>query len=623
MAEVLRSRLLGWNSIVPEHIRVEQVGRTGGGRVFKLSNRARTPSDVAALHVLSDRLSGTFREVFVERLRAAHQAFAEADLGVEWLAEDPQQTWFVERWGGNVIHDQELSVPIVEEIGRYLARAHAIDTGWFSPTQHRLTELYPALALAGDGGMLWIWACMYGLDQMTDSAQRRHAAVGPAPASEVGARRVTCHLDPSAENITRGSDGRWRFIDLDFAAVNYAALDLAQLISKPYCHQPSLKAAAMRGYLQGLGFDATEDEVFALCLDVERMNAHPLRIGIDPSNPLADHIVAIADRALADPELARDIVANGFRACAPMLVLGDMLVAPGGQRRPVPASIHRRAPDQAFRRTFRLNWDGTIAVPSCRGLLGERGDGRIVVMDLEAEGHLRVALGDGAVPITGLRAPLSAPGPLTLAGAYAGRAVVAGESELDPAERAVGYLRIGPIDDALHVHFEPDGFIRLADRPHLVLSHYGGRTRPGTRIVIVAANGHQSQRFRVHDDATISPVLHRDAVFGVDDSGLVLVAASADSSVLEFELAGTMQPPMRGDGSGAPRGPRQAILELASHPGMALSAEPWPAREDVLRPVIAPVARAARWIVDAHEIRLVDDGGVLAVGLPFSYAPEA
>ncbi len=618
MAKVLRSRLNGWDSIDPADVRVEHVGRTGGGRVFKLTNQARTPSAAAALRVLPDRWSGAFREVFVAKTRAAQRAFSDADLAMGRLAEDPGGEWLVEGWGGDVIHDQELSVAVVERIGRSLARAHAINPAWFNATRQALSELYPVLAHVDDGGWLWAWVWYSGLDQMSEPAQRRHAVIGPAPASEAGGRLVTCHLDPSGENIVRGPDDRWRFIDFDSASVNHAALDIAVFFSKPYCHRPVFKEALVRGYLQELGGGATEEDVFALRLDAERMLAHPLRIGLgELSHPLADRIVAIANRALVDPDLARDILANGFRGCAPMLALSDTLVAPYGLPRPVPAAIHRDAPEQAFRTELRVNWDGTIAVPARKGLLGEGADGRVVVRHVAQEGPLRVSLRGGTVPITGLRAPVSPPVPLLLAGAHAGRAVVAGEVERDPVERAVGFLEIGSSDDALTVHFEPDGAIRLADRLHLQLSHYGGRTRPGTRIVIAPAIRHGSQRFRVHDDATISPDLHRDSVFGVNDFGLVLVAARAESGVLEFDEVVTARAPTPSDRGASTRQPSTRVtLELASHPGMALSAEPWPGRQDVLRPVIVPVSEASPWVVDSDGLRLADGGGVLAVGLP-------
>ncbi len=60
------------------------------------------------------------------------------------------------------------------------------------------------------------------------------------------------------------------------------------------------------------------------------------------------------------------------------------------------------------------------------------------------------------------------------------------------------------------------------------------------------------------------------------------------------------------------------VLELESHPGMALSVGPYEDRDDVKSLVLVPVADAERFIVAADHLRLAVGGEKIALGAPVS-----
>ena len=58
------------------------------------------------------------------------------------------------------------------------------------------------------------------------------------------------------------------------------------------------------------------------------------------------------------------------------------------------------------------------------------------------------------------------------------------------------------------------------------------------------------------------------------------------------------------------------VLELQSHPGRALSVDPYEDRDGVKSLVLVPIADAERFIIAADHLRLASGGGRIALGVP-------
>ena len=137
--------------------------------------------------------------------------------------------------------------------------------------------------------------------------------------------------------MVRADDGA-RLIDMEGACVTYAIHDISYFIflterqamrQGVRCETDELKQAFVRAYLVKCGLPASPADVLALRLDTERckmatnwfdsnalMNFLSQRKDGDDLGPVYPELAAIADRALTDRELAREIVKQGFEHCA-------------------------------------------------------------------------------------------------------------------------------------------------------------------------------------------------------------------------------------------------------------------------------------------------------------------
>ncbi|MCP4038324.1 MAG: ATP-binding cassette domain-containing protein [bacterium] len=640
MAEALRGRYEGWETVTAGEIAVADHSGLGGGKAYKLTNLANPAAPAAALHILEDLVCRDPEETFIyERQRIAHQIFSDAGLTARRIREDPDKVWFVEEWAGATIQGEDLSIELVEEIARLIARAHAVDTAWYDILRRQQCERYPALENAPKGSHIWWFASKPHafLDPVSPRLQRMWIEAGPAPVTAAGSRLVTAHGDVTPNNIVRTADGL-KFIDMEYSCVNYAIHDLAFFVGVMDFGFDSLtdqlQQAFIRAYLVECGSPASAADVFALRLDVERCRMATnffdpnslwdlvnMRVDCDDLGTAYAELVAIADRALLDPELAHEILRDGFDRHPTVRAIQAEV------GRPVIGmcvTVHADAPEPVMRSGLQINWDGTIQSTweLWRGaVLGVDAEGRVVLTNCgNPKERLRLCMDGGRIPITGRRAPASAPIPLRLAGSHADQALVLSEVADRHMGNDVQFVKVGRREDALLVHVEPDGVIRLADRPDQAFDCASGKTSPGTRVNIYHNHCHDNQKFVLNDDSSLSPVENHDVVWGLLGDQLTLVPKDDPRAErLEFgeELARASQ--VRGPGTMVEGEPAAwdggVVLELWSHPGRALSVDPCAYGDDATHLVLVPIASAERVIVARDHLRLANGGGRIALGV--------
>ncbi|MCP5066947.1 MAG: phosphotransferase [bacterium] len=631
MADALRGRLAGWESVRAADVCVEDFSGRAGGKVHRLTNQAEPLARPAALHVVHEFFCPAAAEpIFFDRMRLAQERFADAGLGPCRIAEDPQREWFVEEWAGcnpSIAPDLDLC----EEVGRLIARVHAIEPTWYDEIRSRKCERYPALREASRTSYIWRFASMpqHFFELIPPEWQRRWIEAGPSPITEAGSSLVTIHGDVHHANLVRDGDGL-KLVDLESACVSSAIQDIAFSMDR-FCRTNEQRDVFVRAYLVECGLPASGRDVFALRLDAERcrMSADfegdllaTLRermVDAEDLGPTYRTLVQIAARAFESAPLAEEIVRDGFEGCAPVREVRRVEGRPGlGML----VAVHRNLPARVERTHFVVNWDGTIqpSWESWRGfVLGASKSGEVVLASyLNDRERLRLRMDVSATPVTGQRAPSALPVPLSLGGVHAGKAIVR-----SPHEKGVfrgrdwQHLGVGTVGHAIVVHFEPDGVLRLADQPRQAVQCEPFASRD---VDLWPHSGEAEQRFVLNDDRTLSPILDRDLVWGVRDSTLILVARNHDAALVfgdEFVAAARAE----GAGAVAEDAPPDCdgegrVLELASHPGYVLSTVPWEDREDVRRLVLVPVAHAERFIVAADQLRRAQGGGLLALGVP-------
>ena len=260
----------GWASVTPRDIVIEDYSGGPGRKVFKLTNGAKPGAAAAALHIIRETADSATDSVFFDRQRAAHRVFESAGISPPRVAEDPGKEWFVETWAGNRLAESEVSVDLIEEIARLVARVHAIDPAWYEDIRSRHCLRLPALRNAPKGNHIWWYTSLpqQFADEVSEALLRVWINAGPEPATETGSRIVTLHGDVHRGNILRTEEGL-RLIDMEAACVGYAIHDLSYSIGY-LCETSTHKEAFLRVYLEERGLPASRGDVFALRLDVER-----------------------------------------------------------------------------------------------------------------------------------------------------------------------------------------------------------------------------------------------------------------------------------------------------------------------------------------------------------------
>ncbi len=627
--QALRRSLPGWERVTASDIAASVVSGLGGGQAHILTAAGAATNTAAVLHINDPYFAEDGDTVFFDRVRAAQTAFVEAGVSPRRLVDDPGGTWFIEEWGGRAVAHETISTELIEELARLVARTHSIDTAWYDDIRRRQRERHPALQSAPDASHIWFYVAMrqHFLDGISEEKLLNWISNGPVPASAAGSRLVTVHGDVHPGNLVRSERGL-RLIDLEAAGVNYAIQDIAYCLGST-CHTDEHKEAFVRAYLIACGLPATTDDVFELRLDAERCRMatnhfDPNGVVQLPSSaedaagvgPLYPRLVATADRALENEELADDIVRNGFAACQPVvaMVRGHGIPIPG-----TPVGVLAEPAAPSWRTDLTINWDGTIQASwqRYRALVLGLVNGRVILTNCLDPARLRLRMTQGGIPVTGLRGPNAAPVALDLSGRHEGRSLVLSDRS-EAWWNPLDSVRIGRREDAVSVHVEPDGVIRLADTPIQAFDCANGHTSPGSRVQVFHNFCGDHQRFSCHDDGTISPITNPDVVWGIDGD-LVLVRRD-DPQAEAITVDQEVQEAMRVEGPSTlvqdDPGTLRAdgyVLELESHKGMAISTELDEADPTSQRLVLAPVSRANRFRIGADEIRPI--GGRLLLGL--------
>lgn len=321
------------------------------------------------------------------------------------------------------------------------------------------------------------------------------------------------------------------------------------------------------------------------------------------------------------------MVGRGFERCKPVQrVLSELgVVLPDV---PVLMRFGNEKVNPASR--FLINGDGTVqsGFERHRGqVLGVDADNRVCWTnhsDCARRLHLRVDA--GGVPVTGLELSKQPSTPLRLDGHHAGSAIVMAGL----VDWGVGFeqtnLTTGPVEEALCVHFSNSSRIHSADQPMRAFYSVESAMTVGSRVVLFHAHMGERELFQVNEDGTVSPLARADLVWEFSANMLrlavrddnnpkqvfldesVVAAARSVASVDSQSNVLNREPLIENVGT--------RVLALESHPGCALSLEPDPVTLGTFRFVIAPLADAQEFRVEADHLRLASTGEVLLLGAP-------
>lgn len=284
---------LGWE-LSHDQIEFKNMSGHGAATTYRVDAPGQAP---VALHVCD---SGD-ETASARRLGALVALFGERGLTSRRLHHEG--TWYVEEWGGTTLvapfDDGYANVTgpaawNAAELGVLLAKVHQIPTDWFDSFRSEYCDRLPALREAGPTNLVWFWhGCLsftvakswserFGvpLEQLADcranidnlhqlltctlglSDERLVEWVRCGQAqmhwrSSAAAKVVTVHNDFWHHNILRHADQGLKVIDLEFACVLPASVDVCYTL----VHFENVSAdiqAFVRAYLTELGEDASD-----------------------------------------------------------------------------------------------------------------------------------------------------------------------------------------------------------------------------------------------------------------------------------------------------------------------------------------------------------------------------
>lgn len=631
VAQALSGCRKGWAAVVPEDLVLQDCSGFGGGRTYSIVRASEPEVPTVILHILpAFYCCARERPISFDRIRTAQRLFSQAGVSPARICEDPGGQWYLEEFGGDTLASALATTSLLQEVAALVARVHAIPVHWFDDIRLRMRRRYPGLSDVPVGSCVWwhVAKSIHFAEHVSAQELRALAEAGPFPVSPAGSRLVTSHGDVHRGNLVTVG-GELRLIDLEFALVGCAVHDLCYATAM-LCETSEQTNEFLRSYLSASGLPAGSRDVRALRLDVERCRM--AMVFFDVNSPWAfdeaeQHFrigdwasylqyVAVADRALADADLADDMVSNGFSACAPAMAITNRLGKPCVD---ATVTVHDMLPEDESRAELTINWDGTLqanAVP-WRGLvlgLNER-DEVVLVPWSDRERALRLDLAAGRLPVTGIVAPRRISVPLLLSGRHAGQALVLAAASSKHFGNLVQSAELGDAASALRVHLEADGMVRLAAEPRQVFSCDNGSIEEGRRLRLYLAHGAEHQKFRFNADLAISPVGSTELVWGMRDDALCLVA-NDDTDRLTFDDSLVWGSPLIRPAGAAVEEPAAGhLLELASHPGKALSVGSTGVGSGSSRLEVVPLAYAKHFTIARRRLAVVDGGRVVAVGV--------
>ena len=646
LIKALSGTCTSWANVKPNDISMTDVSGYGGNRTYKVTAKISDSNDdaseeVVALHLVGEA-SNFKKQPFMLHVQClATAAFASINLGPRRITAKSDQ-FFINEWVANTkpVTTTDVDCDLAKEIGVLLAHIHQVDTQWYSEHYSLLLEKYPALLSVPKGSSFWYltgrnWPLLFQKEHAStmDSWLRRisklHHVFMDAeviPATAAGQKIVTTHADYHLGNILVSNQNGMRMlkvIDFEQCHVSFAIQDISYFIAMSSFKNPEIKLAFASAYLQEMGFPHENTDAFNLVLDAERCVT-----SIGFWNPIFEEFVKlkdgnsvdlidynayktlVVDKALTDPDMAKDIVSNGITKCQRSLSLTQFLGQPKDCGIGITAKDYKTGgnPPKNVPKNckFLLNWDGTIrpeAEDRWRGLvLGANKSGDII-LTTHCNREQRIQLSKDvteSLPITGYTAPSSKPVMLKLKeqNAFLGKAIVRSPEVGTYVGNDWVRLAVGGTSDAVEVYFEKDGSIRFADKPEQAFDCEAGKHHHGTRINSYQFQDESCHKFVRNLDDTISPLENLNVIVALDEDCLQLMERDKikPHNRLVFDLPNGIGPPPNEIASNNRKEiQRKAIsvflsisstshstpLLLGSHPGKAIGITPLVLDEDI------------------------------------------
>lgn len=149
-----------------EEIHIENVSGLGGNLTYHVSRMLenKVVAEVA-LHLVGEK--GNFKNspYQLQIQKSATEAFASAGLSPKRLL-DIEDKLFINEWikGAEKISgtsfppvpdDNNVSVDLVQKLGKLLAKIHTVKSDWYEPHYQKLLQDYPGLADVPRGSSFW------------------------------------------------------------------------------------------------------------------------------------------------------------------------------------------------------------------------------------------------------------------------------------------------------------------------------------------------------------------------------------------------------------------------------------------------------------------------------------
>ena len=279
-----------------EEIHLENVSGLGGNQTYHVSRMLenKVVAEVA-LHLVGEK--GNFKNspYQLQIQKSATEAFAAAGLAPKRLL-DIEDKLFINEWingaekisgtGFPPVPDDNVSVDLVQNLGKLLAKIHAVKLDWYKPHYHKLLEDYSELADVPRGSSFWYltmrnYYLFFGADRnrSMDKWIKRlidgyttYLECEIQPMSPAGKNIVTTHGDYHFGNIIRSQSEGFKIVDFEQSHVSSAIEDITYFffamsnVFKPR----DIRLAFCAAYLKEMGYPSEESDAFLLALDAER-----------------------------------------------------------------------------------------------------------------------------------------------------------------------------------------------------------------------------------------------------------------------------------------------------------------------------------------------------------------
>lgn len=547
-----------WGKFDARNVKVTECSGLSGSKTFRVEAADKSPP-VIALHC---RSASHVRDTLGEkRLAAAAKLFADHKLSPPRIAEGAG--WFVDVWEGQHLSFHTADYAI--RLGHLLSSIHKLPVDWFSEWRKLRSEEVPILKKVSDGNPVWWFAAEGGFPDRLSHRDEEFLLTlinfhDDIPWTSTATRLVTVHGDFHKQNILANGD-KLICIDLDESGVMMAGYDLA-FGSFLACKDDATRRVFLRTYLEDMGDPCTPLDVENLLFDMHlcffithagegslyKARNWSLRRRVRFQAAVKE----VVDRAKESAELRAAVIARGLMVVCEEESSELASIRSSKSRIGNGVTVATKSKEQGEGRRFVINWDGTIQPLDdvWRGLVlgvSQRHPNAIVLTPYSSESnrlHVRMS---GNVPTTGLPAP-SGPRVRLLArvrGPDVTSLIGWGTKEMDKEHpialglvgeghfKGFKYEQIGVVSakEAVHVHFEGDGYIRLADRPYKMLDCAGASYHEGNGVNFWFGFRGDNQKFVLNANGTVSPTRAPGVVLGLkepDSRSIKLVNAASE-----------------------------------------------------------------------------------------------